>query len=195
MPAVAMAARDVDVTPIWCHSGVMELAPYTSSLRNSLTAAAQAASDDVREAADRLSYAVEPSLRLTLIEAFGDAADEITAQLDGVAVELRMRGGNPEFVATDTRTAPEFEPPSPPEPPTPHQGPDPEEATSRFSLRLPESLKTRVEEAAAAEGLSVNAWLIRAIVQTLDGQPAGVHGSPQTGVHINLGRRISGWAR
>ncbi|WP_166346622.1 toxin-antitoxin system HicB family antitoxin [Phytoactinopolyspora limicola] len=172
----------------------MELSPYVSSLRQALAAAAQAAADDVREAADRLSYAVEPSLRLTLIEAFGDAAADITTQLDGVSVDVRMRGGNPDFVVTDDHGA-GFAPPPPPEPPTPPPAPEPDEGTSRVSLRLPESLKARVEEAAATEGLSVNAWLVRAIGQALDGPSAGIHINPQTGVHINVGRRLSGWAR
>ncbi|NDL58014.1 toxin-antitoxin system HicB family antitoxin [Phytoactinopolyspora mesophila] len=165
----------------------MELTPYVDSLRGSLAAAAQAAADDVREAADRLSYAVEPSLRLTLIEAFGDAAAEITTQLDGVSVDVRLRGGNPEFVASDERVTAGFTPPQPPEPPSPPPPPEADESMSRISLRLPESLKTRAEEAAAADGLSVNAWLVRAISQMLDG--------PQSGVHISLGRRVSGWVR
>ncbi|AYY11408.1 toxin-antitoxin system HicB family antitoxin [Actinobacteria bacterium YIM 96077] len=175
----------------------MDLTPYVSALRSSLTAAGQTASDDVREAADRLSYAVEPSLRLTMIEAFSDAASEITAQLEGVAVDVRMRGGNPEFVATDTRTEADLGPPEAPAPPTPPSPPGSEsdESVSRISLRLPESLKARVEEAAAAEGMSVNAWMVRAIGQTLDGPQSGVHISPQSGVHINLGRRMSGWVR
>lgn len=171
----------------------MELTPYVSSLRSALTAASQAAADDVRDAAERLTYAVEPSLRLTLIEALGDAADEITTQLEGVSVELRMRAGNPEFVASEERTADQLGPPEPPEPPAPPHPPEFEESTSRISLRLPESLKTRVEEAAAEEGLSVNGWLTRAISQTLDQPQPGVHVGPQ-GLNI-VGRRISGWAR
>ncbi|WP_129664317.1 ribbon-helix-helix protein, CopG family [Phytoactinopolyspora endophytica] len=179
----------------------MELTPYVTSLRNALGAAGHAASDDVREAADRLSYAIEPSLRLTLIEALGDAAAEVTTQLDGVSVDVRIRGGNPEFVASDERSTTSFSPPEPPEPPNPPPPPDVEENLSRVSLRLPESIKARVDEAAAAEGLSVNAWLIRAISQTLDGAQTGIQaGSTGVqvgphGVHVNLGRRISGWAR
>ncbi|NED95393.1 toxin-antitoxin system HicB family antitoxin [Phytoactinopolyspora alkaliphila] len=172
----------------------MELTPYVTSLRTALNAAADAAAADVREAADRLSYAVEPSLRLTLIEAFGDAAAEITTQLEGVSVDVRMRGGNPEFVASDERMDAHYAMPEPPAPPAPPPPPEPDEGTSRISLRLPESLKARVEEAAAAEGLSVNGWLIRAISQTLDGAHTGIQIGPQ-GVNVNLGRRITGWAR
>ncbi|NED98758.1 toxin-antitoxin system HicB family antitoxin [Phytoactinopolyspora halotolerans] len=179
----------------------MELTPYVSALRNALAAAGHAASDEVREAADRLSYAIEPSLRLTLIEAMGDAAAEVTTQLEGVSVDVRMRGGNPEFVASDERPPASFEPPEPPEPPTPPPPPEPEENLSRVTLRLPESLKSRIEEAAAAEGMSVNAWLVRAVGQLLDGPHTDIHvGSSGVqvgprGVQVNLGRRISGWAR
>ena len=169
----------------------MELVPYVESLRSSLAAAGGAAADDVRAAAERLSYAVEPSLRLTLMEALADAAAEVTAQLDGVAVEVRLRGGRPEMVASEAVQPPETStlpaPPAPPEPPTP---PDSDAGTSRVSLRLPEPLKVRIEEAAAAEGLSVNAWLIRAVTLTLE---------PTVTSHsitrVNTGRRISGWVR
>ncbi|WP_026877777.1 hypothetical protein [Jiangella gansuensis] len=167
----------------------MELTPYVEALRGSLAAAGQAAADDVRAAADRLSYAVEPSLRLTLLEALGDAAAEVTNQLDGVVVEVRLRGGDPELVATEAAIPPQ--PPTPPAPPTPPVPPSPPEAdegTSRVSLRLPETLKVRVEEAAAAEGMSVNAWLIRAVLLTFEPERS-------SGVRINIGRNISGWVR
>ena len=51
-----------------------------------------------------------------------------------------------------------------PEPePTPEAGPasTDEAATARINFRLPEHLKTSIEEAAAKEGRSVNAWLGR----------------------------------
>lgn len=170
----------------------MELAPYVESLRRSLAAAGDAAADEVRDAADRLSYAVEPSLRLTLIEALGDAAAEVTSQLDGVVVDVRLRGGTPELVAVDDRAASEPpEPPSPPTPPAPPPAPDPDEGTSRVSLRLPDTVKSRVEAAAASDGLSVNAWLIRAITQHLDG-PEPSRGFTASG---RSGRRVTGWVR
>ncbi|SEF15880.1 hypothetical protein [Jiangella alba] len=164
----------------------MDLTQYVEALRGSLAAAGQAASDDVRGAAERLSYAVEPSLRLTLLEALGDAAAEVTTQLDGIAVEVRLRGGDPEMVATETVHAPPH-PPQPPTPPVPPLPPE-DEGTSRVSLRLPETLKVRVEEAAAAEGMSVNAWLIRAVLQTFEPQRSSTS-------RVTLGRNLSGWVR
>ncbi|MBB5786823.1 hypothetical protein [Jiangella mangrovi] len=163
----------------------MELTQYVEALRGSLAAAGQAAADDVRDAANRLSYAVEPSLRLTLLEALGDAAAEVTTQLDGIVVEVRLRGGDPQMVATETVPTPP-RPPQPPTPPVPPMPPE-DEGTSRVSLRLPETLKVRVEEAAAAEGMSVNAWLIRAVLQTFE--PA------RPSSRVSAGRNLSGWVR
>src|SRR6266508_3709933 len=108
-----------------------------------------------------------------------DAA-EVTAQLESAVVEVRLRGRDADLVVVDAGDAP-----AAPTPPTPAET---DEGTSRISLRLPESLKSRVEAAAADTGLSVNAWLVRAISQTLD-TPA------QAGPARVVGRRISGWVR
>jgi uncharacterized protein (DUF1778 family) len=39
---------------------------------------------------------------------------------------------------------------------------------SRINLRMPDHLKARIEQAAASEGLSVNAWLVRAAAAALE---------------------------
>jgi predicted HicB family RNase H-like nuclease len=59
-----------------------------------------------------------------------------------------------------------------------------EELSARISLRLPESLKTSVERAADREGISVNAWLVRAIARATESRP----------VHSG-GKRLSGYAQ
>ncbi len=158
----------------------MELASFVEALRHDLAAAGEAASADVRDASQRLSYALEPSLRLVLLEALGTAAAEVTAQLDAAVVEVRLRGRDPDLVVTDVGEAPSGRA---------RTGPvaEGDEGTSRISFRLPESLKSRVEDAAAADGLSVNAWLVRAVAQTLDG--------PAAAPTIRAGRHISGWVR
>ncbi|MGH3658434.1 MAG: hypothetical protein ACRDUA_17405, partial [Micromonosporaceae bacterium] len=102
-------------------------------------------------------------------------------QLSTALVEVRLRGRDADFVVTESGEAG-----TPPPRPTPP--PEPDEGTSRISLRLPDSLKTRVEKAAVAEGLSVNAWLVRAVAQTLDGPPPGT-------ASVRVGRHLSGWVR
>jgi hypothetical protein len=97
-----------------------------------------------------------------LFEALSAAADEITRELAPGSVELRLRGGEPEFVVA---SAPAEEPAEP----APEVVPaDMEEgAIARINLRLPEQLKANVEQAAGRERLSVNSWLVRAVAGAL----------------------------
>jgi len=62
---------------------------------------------------------------------------------------------------------------------------DADDATARTTLRLPDSLKVRAEAAAASEGVSLNAWLVRAVTTSLD-PPAGAAAA---------GSSYTGWVR
>lgn len=166
----------------------MDLAPYVDNLRRDLAAAAEAASAEVRDAASRLSYAIEPSLRMVMLEALSVAAAEITEQLAAGVVEVRLRGRDPELVVGEAATAA----PEAAEPAT-AAATDLEEGVARVSLRLPESVKARVEDAAAASGQSVNAWLVRAVVQMLDA-PSDRPSRPSRESRV-FGQRLSGWQR
>ena len=55
--------------------------------------------------------------------------------------------------------------------------------------RLPETLKARAEEAAAAEGVSVNTWLVRAVSRALFEPP------PPPPPWPSGPRRITGFGR
>lgn len=164
----------------------MDLAPYLTNLRDALAAAARTAGDDVQEAAERLAGALEPALRLTLLEFASELTDDITVKLDGDAVEVRLRGGQPEVVV-ERRPRSEPTPPSPPTPPEPPAPASADDSQARVSLRLPESLKTRIDDAAAAEGVSVNTWIVRAAQRALQAPPSPPF-SPAT-------RRMTGWAK
>lgn len=48
---------------------------------------------------------------------------------------------------------------------------DDDEVLARISLRLPSSVKARVDERADRDGLSTNAWLLRAVLDALDERP------------------------
>lgn len=167
----------------------MELAPYVESLRRELTAAAEVAGDEARATAERLLGAVDAAARLVLIEALSAAADEITAELAPGSVEVRLRGRDPEFVVNPP--AP-LEPPTMPPPPAPPPLGD-DGSTARISLRLPDQLKARIEEAAGSLGASVNSWLVTvlndAVIET-DQSPSS--DSRRAG---RPGRRLSGWVR
>ena len=162
----------------------MDLAPYLSNLRDALAAAARTAGEDVQEAAERLAAALEPALRLTLLEFASELTDDITVKLDGDAVEVRLRGGQPEVVV---ERRPRTEP-TPPSPPTPPEPPVPSaDSPARPSPRPPRSPQTRLDDAAAAEGVPVNTWIVRAAQRALQAPPSPPF-SPAT-------RRMTGWAR
>jgi len=139
----------------------MDITPYVDHLRRDLVAAAEAGSDELRQAAERLAYALDPSARLALMEAISHAAAEITAELPEGSVEVRLVGRELDFVI---EVAPPSAVPSPPPPPAPPALEEAEDDNlSRITLRIPESVKARAEEKAAAAGQSLNTWLVNVV--------------------------------
>ncbi|MGH3408133.1 MAG: toxin-antitoxin system HicB family antitoxin [Streptosporangiaceae bacterium] len=167
----------------------MDLSEYVASLRAEMAMITRFAGDDVARAAEMLTEAMESSVRLTMLEALSAAAAEITTRLDGAVVDVRLAGSDADFVVTMTNDEP-FRPPTPPTPPTP-PGAEAADDMTRVTLRLSEPLKARVEAAAGAAGVSVNAWLIRAISQALDTPP----GRDRPGRSRGPGQRYTGFAR
>jgi hypothetical protein len=163
----------------------MDLSDYVEALRGSLTTAAAAAGDQARETARLLADTMEPAVRLVVIDALAAMAAEVTAALDGDLVDIRVRGRNPEVVVVPAHHAEAEEPPPAPDD---LDDADDDGSVARISLRLPDALKTRAERAAATDGLSLNAWLVRAVA-------AGLR-EPRTPPPSGRGpRRYSGFAR
>lgn len=179
----------------------MRLDPYVESIRRQLQVAAEAGGGDAPALVERLVAPLEAAIRLAVQDALGDAAEEITLELAPGSVEVRLRGREPEFVVTL--------PPVDPSTQEDHEAEDvasgwlrrtdgregaegDDDAVARINLRLPERLKTRVEQAAADEGMSVNGWLVRATASAVErGDPVRrrerrtPHGA----------QRYRGWAR
>jgi hypothetical protein len=132
----------------------MELAPHVEALQRDLAAIAAVGDDATAQAAQRLSAAIRASPGLRLLDALGEAALELSAQLPSGRVEVRLAGQDPSLVYVDER--------EPEPPPAPDDG-----ATARITLRLPESLKASIDAAAAREGVSANAWLVRALARSV----------------------------
>ena len=133
---------------------------------------------ETEEIAGRLAAALDAAARLAILDALSDAAGEITRDLAPGSVDVRLRGRDVEFAVTPpspddagrTPRRPRLAPARPGRPTTGEDGDD--AATSRTTLRLPDSLKARAEAAAANEGLSLNTWLVRAITAALEPTPA-----------------------
>jgi hypothetical protein len=146
----------------------MELSPYIESVRAGVVNASSLADEQTQHVAQRLGTAIESSTRLALIQALSDAAGTISAELAPSSVELRMVGQDPEFVvslqtaeAEPTLLMPE------PESASEETADAEDEPVARITLRLPQSVKARVDEVASSEGISTNAWLIRAVMDAL----------------------------
>ncbi|HEY1822269.1 MAG TPA: histidine kinase [Trebonia sp.] len=175
----------------------MELTQYVENLRRELRTAAEVGGEDARSLADRLLPSLDAAVRLTLLEALSDAAEEISAELAPGSVDVRLRAGTAGFIVTP-----------PPAPATPAAdatmaGPvevrlpvtDGDDAAMvRINLRLPANLKALIEDAAAAGGLSVNAWIVRATAAGLagEGRLAARPASAQPG---QIGQTYTGWVR
>ena len=171
----------------------MDLSSYVENLGRELAVLVEGSGHDAEAKVERVTVSVQSAIRLTLLDALSAAADEITRDLAPGSVELRMRGLDPNFVVT---------PPPPDEPVDGALGQtlEPEEpgpgaedaATARINFRLPEQLKFAIEEAAAAEGRSVNAWLVRITSAALR-QPGRDHRAlPRGGPGA---QRYTGWVR
>ena len=172
----------------------MNLDLYVENLTRQLAVAAEAGGEEARALAERLVAPLEAAIRLTLQDALAAAADEITTELAPGSVELRLRGRSPEFVVTPPPGEPSADEPADTavERPAVVVPEGDEGAMSRINLRLPDHLKARVERAAASEGQSVNAWLVRAAAAALErgGPSRRPERRPATG-----GQRYTGWAR
>lgn len=170
----------------------MDLTQYVAALRHHLVVAADAGGDDARQLAERLTAPLESAARLVMLDVLSAAAAEITRELAPGSVDVRLRGGAAELVVTsppadeDVGDAGEAAPGPAPHP-MPSGGDD--DATARITLRIPDQLKGRIEEAAGREGVSVNAWLVRVVADAVaPGRPAGRR-NPLGG------QRHTGWVR
>ncbi|MGZ4230807.1 MAG: toxin-antitoxin system HicB family antitoxin [Solirubrobacteraceae bacterium] len=136
----------------------MQIDGYVQALREDLARVAAVGDESTARAAELLAVALESSFGRRLQEALAEAALELSPQLEDGRVEVRVAGGDPELVYVNETVPP------------PAETTD-EASTARITLRLPESLKSRLETAAAASGLSVNTWLVQALNRALEPRP------------------------
>ncbi len=147
----------------------MQITPFVDALQRDLAAVAAAGDAEASEIVRRFSAALDASARLRLLEAVSQAANELTAQLPGGRVEVRLAGSDPSLVYVEEARLPS---------PSLEDG-----LTARISLRLPETLKAGVDSAAARDGISVNSWIVQALGRSVEDRPH------------RAGRKLSGYAR
>jgi hypothetical protein len=148
----------------------MEMARFVETLEADLAAVAAVGDEQTRAVAERVLQAIRGSAGLRLLDALGEAALEISAQLPEGHIEVRLVGQDPALVYVGEEAAP-------PEPAA-EDG-----LTARITLRLPETLKASIEVNASREGVSVNSWIVRALSR-------GTSGPVQ-----RSGKRLKGYAQ
>ena len=62
---------------MWCHNDVMDLTRYVDDLQHRLAVTADAAGDDARQLAERLTAPLDAAVRLVLLDALSAAAKEV----------------------------------------------------------------------------------------------------------------------
>ena len=141
----------------------MQIDGTIQALREDLVRFAALGDENTSRAAELLSVAIESSLGRRIQDALAEAALELNDQLDSSHVELRVVGHDLQLVLVR------------------EDGTVPEQAdevfSARITLRLPESLKQRVESAAAREGASVNTWLVQALQRSVESRRSSSSGS------------------
>jgi hypothetical protein len=138
----------------------VQLDSHIQAIQHELAATAALGDEATSEAARRMSDALAATLHLHLLDLLGEAALEIGGQIDSGRVEVRLAGREPELVVITDDV------------PDSTQFGFGEESSGRITLRLPESLKSGIEAAAAREGVSTNTWLVRSIARTLEQRPS-----------------------
>jgi predicted HicB family RNase H-like nuclease len=149
----------------------MQLSVHIEALLSDLTAAGSLGDENVAQAAQRLSEALQASARLRLLDLLSEVTLEVSDQLPSGHVEIRLAGQEPSLVYVEERQADE-------------PAPADDGMTARITLRLPEALKTAIDAAAAREGLSANTWLVRELKRA-------VH---RGSVHKGFGSGLTGFA-
>lgn len=152
----------------------MDLGPHIDAIRGDIESLA-GVDESARAALERAQRPLESSLQVRLLDALGEVGLELSGQLPGGHVEVRVAGRDANLVYVGEQASPE--------PATP----DDEGGTARITLRMPDALKNRVETAAEAEGISTNAWLVRAAGRALS--------RPGEFKTHRTGNRFTGFAR
>ena len=149
----------------------MQIDGHIQALREDLARIAAVGDESTARAAELLALALESSLSRRLLEALGEAALELSNQLDDGRVEVRFAGADPEFVYVPDE-AEEAQPAAD------------DVLSARITLRLPDALKQRIEDAASREGVSVNTWIVQALGRLASGA-----------TRRSSGRRLTGYGR
>lgn len=161
----------------------MQLSLTIDGLRADVAALSELGDEATARLGERIASALGPAATMRLLDLLGQVALEVSAQLDGAHAELRVAGDDVSLVIVGEAE---------PEPPAAAAGgAEGGDLSARLTLRLPEQLKARVEEAADREGTSTNSWVVRVLGRAVTG--GGTRAEEGSRIPGMPGRRLRGF--
>jgi hypothetical protein len=130
----------------------MKMSLVVDGLRSDVVAVGELGDETVAEVAERIADLLGRSVPGRILDVLSDAAAELTATLPDGRVDIRVAGDDVDLTYVEDGPGPTVAPPR-----------ESDEQSARISLRLGEGLKSRIEDGAAAEGVSVNTFIVRAL--------------------------------
>jgi hypothetical protein len=138
----------------------MKMSLVIEGLRSDIIAVGELGDQAVAEVAERIAGLFSRSAPSRILDLLSDVAAELSEEVPEGRIEIRLVGDDVEFAYMDER------------PPAADADAD---LSSRITLRLSEQLKSRVEECASRDGLSVNAWVLRMLERGTSSSSARTH--------------------
>jgi hypothetical protein len=143
----------------------MKMSLVVDGLRADVLSVGELGDETVAAVADRIAALLGRSLPSRILELLSDVSAEVSAELPDGHLEIRIAGDDVDLAYVEDV----------PFPPTSGDGAGAgvggavgavggdRDLSARITLRLSEGLKARVEEGAAREGISVNAFIVRTL--------------------------------
>ena len=128
----------------------MDISAIVADVEDALTAQLGLAGgdDSVVRAGEAVIAALGPALERAALHLAEQAAEEVDAQLPGKSVSVRLQGGTPVLTVEERGETVTI---------------DTDELEARITLRLPDRLKSLLEEVADESGDSVNAYVVKTL--------------------------------
>jgi hypothetical protein len=130
----------------------MKMSLVVDGLRSDVVAVGELGDETVAEVAGRIADVLGRSVPGRILDVLSDAVAELTSTLPNGRVDIRVAGDDVDLTYVEDDLGP-----------APASAGEADEQSARITLRLGEGLKSRLETGAAAEGVSVNTFIVRAL--------------------------------
>jgi HicB family len=144
----------------------MKMSLVVDGLRSDVISVGELGDDTVAEVADRIAEVLGRSIPSRILDLLSEVAAEVSAELPDGRVEIRVAGDDVDLAYVEDAPAR----PADAEGESDGDRDRGRDMSARITLRLSESLKARVEEGAARQGISVNTFIVRTLEHGASGE-------------------------